>query len=151
MAGYQHFGGPSCLQLQGEVNGTGRGGIDIGRVYNRDKVCVVYQIRPLQVGRGWVRVQFSLIGTDLDGTIYKGQLVVGKEVRWYTGLGHHKGLDSSSSLFLPVEASSSTPPSSFPTLVSLSFPASYWSAQTPHPLTLPAYIYAPFPAPFKSP
>jgi hypothetical protein len=33
MVGYHHFGGPCFLNLQGEVNGTGKGGIGIGRKY----------------------------------------------------------------------------------------------------------------------
>jgi hypothetical protein len=27
---YQCFGGPCCLHLQGDVNGAGKGGVDIG-------------------------------------------------------------------------------------------------------------------------
>jgi hypothetical protein len=30
IVGYQHFRGPSCLHLQGEVNGTGKDGVYIG-------------------------------------------------------------------------------------------------------------------------
>jgi hypothetical protein len=32
VVGYKWFGGPCCFHLQGEVNGTGKKGIDIGLV-----------------------------------------------------------------------------------------------------------------------
>jgi hypothetical protein len=35
MIGYQRFRGPCCLLLQGEVNGIGKKGIDIGMEYKR--------------------------------------------------------------------------------------------------------------------
>jgi len=35
VVGYQHSRGPSCLQLQGTVNGNGKKGIDIGLEYKR--------------------------------------------------------------------------------------------------------------------
>jgi hypothetical protein len=33
--GYQCFGGPCCLHLQGEVNGTGKGGMDMDMEFGR--------------------------------------------------------------------------------------------------------------------
>jgi len=38
MVGYHHFVGPCCLHLQGEVNGTGKGNIEIGRKFMRGGV-----------------------------------------------------------------------------------------------------------------
>jgi len=35
VVGYQCFGRPCCLHLQGEENDAGKGGIDAGREYKR--------------------------------------------------------------------------------------------------------------------
>jgi hypothetical protein len=43
VVGYQHFIGPCCLHLQGEVTGAGKGGLEIGKEYKRGRVHVGQQ------------------------------------------------------------------------------------------------------------
>jgi hypothetical protein len=69
--GYQRFGGPCCLHLQGEMNGTGKVCIHTGSKYKRGRPAVGKEQGgvPYQTATGRSRpgrVQFSLTGAGLD-------------------------------------------------------------------------------------
>jgi hypothetical protein len=40
VVGYNCFGGPCCLHVQGEVNDTGKGSMNVWREYKRGNACV---------------------------------------------------------------------------------------------------------------